>query len=218
MDVKNLRIVVLCLILFSAVLLAQAQDAAPPAAKDGAVKSAGQQPAMSPEQKAKMALMQEYMTLNEHHKFFESLTGTWNAKVELWMDPKAEPKVSLGTSEGKIIMGGRFLEQTFNSTDMGKPYEGRGIMGYDNMKEQYTTIWFDNMATGVTTGSGQYNPESRMLMTEGSMSCPITQQSKRWYRDVLTFSDDDNYTYETYMRDQRGVEYKSMAIKYSRVK
>ncbi len=213
MDVRILRAVVLGMILSSVVLTAQAQDAAAKP-KVGAAK----QPAMSDEQKAKMALMQEYMTVNEHHKFFESLTGTWNAKVELWMEPNTEPEVSEGTSEGKIIMGGRFLEQTYNGTAMGQPFEGRGIIGYDNMKKEYTTIWFDNMATGIMTGSGQYNPQSKILITEGSMSCPMTQQSKRWYRDVLTFTDADNYTYETYMRDLRGVEFKSMAITYSRVR
>src|SRR4051812_12144666 len=71
------------------------------------------QPPMTEEQKAMQARMQEYTTVNEHHDFLKSLAGTWKTKAKFWMDPKAPPEESEGTSEGKMIMDGHFLEQSF---------------------------------------------------------------------------------------------------------
>ena len=114
-------------------------------------------------------------------------------------------------------MGGRFLEQNFTGTAMGQPFEGRGLVGYDNLKKEYTSIWFDNMSTGIMTGAGQYDPATKTLTAEGSMSCPVTQETHRWYKDVTTFTDENHYTYESFMKDKDGKEYKAMSITYSKV-
>ena len=172
---------------------------------------------MTDEQKAMQARMMEFTKVNEHHDFLKSLAGTWKTSCKFWMDPNGKPEESEGTSEAKVIMGGRFLEQTFNGTAMGQPFEGRGILGYDNMKKEYTSIWFDNMATGIMTGAGQYNPDTKTLAAEGSMSCPISQETHRWYRDVTTLTDADHYMYETFMKDKDGKEFKSMIITYTKV-
>lgn len=173
---------------------------------------------ISPEQKAMQERMMSYTTVNENHDFLKKLEGKWKATVKFWMDPAGEPEVSVGTSDAKIIMGGRFLEQAFVGTAMGQPFEGRGILGYDNLKQEYTSIWFDNMATGIMAGSGQYDPETKMLTSEGSMSCPITEEKHRWMKDVTSIKDEDNYIYETYMKDKDGNEFRSMEIVYERIK
>ena len=175
-----------------------------------------QPPVLSPEQQAMMARMTEYSTPNEHHDVLKSLEGTWKTQVKFWMDPKGEPEVSEGTSDAKIIFGGRFLEQTFSGTAMGKPFEGRGIIGYDNLRKEYTGIWFDNMATGIMTSSGKYDPDTKIITEEGSLSCPITGEAHRWYRSAWTVSDRDHNTYQSYSHDARGQEYKSLEIHYTR--
>ena len=171
---------------------------------------------MSEEQKATQVRMQEYSTPNEHHDLLKSLAGTWTTNVKFWMDPKGGAMESEGTSEAKMIMNGRFLEQTFNGTAMGQPFEGRGLLGYDNLRKEYAGIWFDNMATGIMTSSGKYDPVTKTIAEEGSMSCPITNEDHRWYRGVTTFIDADHYTYETYMKDKDGKEFRSMVIAYTR--
>jgi len=172
-------------------------------------------PDMSPED---MAQMKDYMTPNENHKLLESLAGEWKTNVKFWMDPKSEPQVSEGTSTAKMIMNGRFLEQSFNGTAMGQPFEGRGILGYDNIKKEFTSTWLDNMATGIMTATGKYDPSSKILTSEGSMSCPMTNETHRWYKDITTITDADHYTYESYMKDKDGKEFKGMEITYTRAK
>lgn len=234
MDMRIFKVITMTVLLSSMVLTVSAQDTAPGtsnatvtnASADNTPVSApasvpqisGQQMLMNEVQKAKDTLVAQYTSVNEHHELLTSLAGKWNATVQLWMEPDAKPEESEGSSDGKLIMGGRFLEQSYQGVLMGQPFEGRGIFGYDNLKKEYTSIWFDSTATGIMMGSGQYNSESKILVTEGRISCPMTQEPRRWYRDVTTFIDADNYTRETYMRDQRGIEYKYMVIKYSRIR
>ena len=173
---------------------------------------------MTEEQKAIQARMQEYATPNANHEFLNSLAGTWKANVKFWMDPKSEPIESEGTSEAKMIMGGRFLEQTFSGSAMGQPFEGRGLYGYDNMRKEYIVLWFDNMATGIMRSSAKYNSETKVMAEEGSMSCPITNENHRWYRGATTIIDAEHYTYETFMKNKDGQEFRSMVITYTRAK
>ena len=51
---------------------------------------------------------------------------------------------------------------------------------------------------------------------EGRMSCPITNERNRWYKAVTTFIDPDHYTYESFMKDADGKEFRSMIISYTR--
>ncbi len=173
---------------------------------------------MNEEQKALQARMQEYSTPNANHELLKSLAGTWKTNVKFWMDPSGEPQESDGMSDGKMIMGGRFLEQTFTGTMMGQPFEGRGIYGYDNLRKEFTGLWFDSMATGIMSSSAQYDSKAKTLTEEGNMSCPITNETHRWYKAVTTLTDADHYTYESYMKSPDGKEYKAMIITYSRAK
>ncbi len=175
-------------------------------------------PAMSEEQKVMQARMMDYTTPNSNHEVLKAWVGSWKAEVKFWMDPKAPAEVSQGTSENKFIMGGRFLEETYNGSMMGKPFEGRGLIGYDNLRKEYTSLWFDNMATGIMVSSAKYDPTAKKLTEEGSMSCPITQEAHRWYKAVTTWVDADHYTYESFMKDKDGKEFRGMIINYSRSK
>lgn len=171
---------------------------------------------MTEEQKAMQARMQEFTTVNANHEALKALEGKWTTHAKFWMDPKGPAEESDGTSEAKMIMNGRFLEQNFTGTIMGQPYEGRGTMGYDNMKKEYVTTWLDNMGTGIMTSAGQFDADKKVLTTEGSMSCPVVGDGHRWYKEILTIVDADHYTYESYMKDKDGNEYKGMEIVYTR--
>lgn len=208
MNSRLLQVMMLGVFVFGPAVHVLAEESAPAAAM----------PEMTAEQKAIGERMTAYSTINENHDLLKTLEGKWKTSVKFWMDPAGEPEVSEGTSESRVIMGGRFLEQYFQGGFMGQPFEGRGLLGYDNMKKEYTSIWFDNMSTGIMTSAGQYNKETKVLTAEGSMSCPVTEETHRWFRDALTITDADNYSYETFMKDKEGKEYKSMGIVYSRVK
>lgn len=160
---------------------------------------------MSPEQKDMMAKMEMYSTPNENHALLASLIGSWKATVEHKMSPESPAEKSEGISKNIMIFGGMFLEQSYQGDMMGKPFEGKGIMGYDSM------------GTGIMTSTGIYDPAKKAFTEEGHSSCPMTM-SRRWFRGMTTLVDSDHYTYEMFMKDDKGIEFRAMRIQYSRIK
>ena len=120
--------------------------------------------------------------------------------------------------ENKLIFGGRFLQQEAKGQAMGQPFEGIGITGYDNVRGEYTSVWLDNMGTGIMVGTLQYDSATKTYAGKGSFSCPITGEKNKAYRDVWKWVDQDNYTYEMYGTTPDGQEFKSLEISYKRVK
>ena len=164
-----------------------------------------------------MAKMKEYSTPNENHKLLNQFVGSWTYSMKWWMSPEGKADESTGTSEVKSIMGGRFIEQSVSGTSMNQPFEGRGIVGFDNLKKEFTSVWFDDMATGMMISGGQYDPATKTISEKGSMSCPITN-GPRSYRTLIKLVDDNTHVYEMYLNDEKGKEFKTMEITYTRKK
>ena len=173
-------------------------------------------PAMTPEQQAKMEEMKKLGSPNENHKVLEPIVGKWTATTKMWMAPGAQPEESTGTSDNHWIMGGRFVQQDYKGTMMGQPFEGMGVMGYDNIRAEYTSLWFDNMATGVMVGSSQFDAATKAFNGNATMSCPMTGEKNRAMRNVCKIVDNDHLTHEMYMNDKDGKEFKAMEISYTR--
>lgn len=170
---------------------------------------------MTEEQKKLQDRMKEYSTPNTNHEVLKSLAGNWKANVKLLRDPKGPQEIE-GTSKSQMILGGRFLEQTFHATMMGQPFEGRGIWGYNNLTNEYSGLWIDSMSTGTMISSGRYDSASRTLTEEGLMSCPTLGETKGWYKAVTTWKDANHYTYESFEKGKDGKEFKTMSITYTR--
>jgi len=165
---------------------------------------------------AMMEKWKVFATRNENHKVLDTLVGEWDHTVKWWMSPDGKPEVSKGRSEIEWIMGGRFIEHAVEGTSMGQPFEGMGITGYDNEKKQYQSIWIDNMGTGIMTGSGNYDPKTKILTDKGTFSCPAEGQKS--YRGVTKIIDKDNFSFEMYMAGPDGKEFRAMEIVYTREK
>ena len=163
---------------------------------------------------AMMATWQAYASPNNNHKILDPLVGTWGHVVKWWMTPGNQPETSKGTSETTWMMGGRYLRNSVKGMSMGQPFEGTGFMGFDNGKQAYQTIWMDNMGTGMMIGEGTYDPGTKTLTDHGRFTDPMIGQ--RSYRGVITFIDDDHHSYELYVADENGKEFRMMEIMYTR--
>ncbi len=163
---------------------------------------------------AMMATWQAYASPNDNHKILEPLVGTWNQVVKWWMTPDSQPETSKGTTETTWVMGGRYLQHSAKGMSMGQPFEGMGFTGFDNGRQTYQTIWMDNMGTGMMIGEGSYDPSKKTLTDHGRFTDPMIGQ--RSYRGVMTLIDDDHHSYEMYVADENGIEFRMMEILYSR--
>jgi uncharacterized protein DUF1579 len=194
--------------LFAGLLLAgaaTAQDAKP-----------GDRP-MSGEQKAAMETWARFATPGEGHKALAGMVGTWDAEVTSWMDPGQPPMKSKGTSENRMVLGGRWVESKFTSEMMGQPFEGLGYTGYDNYKKKYIGTWQDNMSTAVMVSEGTMDAGGKVMTSTSTMDDVVTGK-KSTVKMTTTIVDPDHHVFEMWGPDPSGKNVKQMEIRYTRRK
>jgi hypothetical protein len=194
------------------------------------------QPQQKPEQKqqqpghsggpqdAEMAEMMkkwdEYGALGPQHKNLEPMVGKWNYIMKWWMSADAPAEEGAGTSEYKLIFDGRYLQQ--NATmppHEGHPeFKGMGLIGYDNLRKRYESVWFDNMGTGMMVGHGEAEQGGKVIKTSGTAACPMSGQTDKKWRSVLTINGPDKHTFEMFEPGPDGKEFRVMEIVYTRAK
>ena len=170
------------------------------------------------QKKTMMEKMQQLGGPSEGHKVLEPLVGNWTYDGQWWMSPDAPAESMKGTATNTLIFGGRFLREEVHAPAQGDQpaFEGLGFTGYDNIRKEYQTVWFDNMNTSMMRGAGKFDAATSTLTDEGDFSCPITGESHRWYRTDWKILDQNHATYESYSRTPEGREFKSLEIRYLR--
>jgi hypothetical protein len=171
-------------------------------------------------QKGKMdmqATMEVYKKLGTPgapHKVLASMAGSWNTKMKSWMEPDKPPMESTGTSEQKMILGGRYLQQDFTGDMMGSPFTGIGVTGYDNHTKKYVSTWIDSMGTAILFFEGTGSADGKTITQECRYDDPIKGPMK--WRSVTRIVNDNTHTFEMYGSDKSGKEEKMMEITYTR--
>src|SRR5687767_10071344 len=57
--------------------------------------------------------------LGPEHKVLESLVGAWEAKVKMFIDPKKPAMESTGTMTRKMVLGGNYLQESYQGDIFG---------------------------------------------------------------------------------------------------
>ncbi len=172
----------------------------------------------TPEMEAMMKQGMERGMPGANHKVLEPFVGKWTNTVTFWMKPGDKPQVTQGTNDNTWILDGRFVKQDYKSVMHGRPFEGLGITGYDNIRGEYQSIWLDNMMTGIMMGTGPYDAAAKTVKVSGAFSCPMTNEKEHWYRSEWKVVSNDKHTYTAYDKTPEGKEFKNMEIVFTRVK
>jgi hypothetical protein len=163
---------------------------------------------------AMMDVYKKLGTPGAPHKMLASMVGSWKTKVKSWCDPNTGPMESTGTSEHKMLLGGRFLQQEFTGEMMGSPFNGIGLTGYDNHTKKYVSIWMDSMGTAFLVFEGTASAYGRTITQESHYDDPI--KGPMTWRSVTKIVDDNTHVFEMYGIDKQGKEEKMMEITYTR--
>ncbi|HEV7765549.1 MAG TPA: DUF1579 family protein [Thermoanaerobaculia bacterium] len=112
------------------------------------------------------------------HKRIAELSGTWKVTTKLWFGP-GEPQTASGTGEGKVILGGRFLEMT---TDLKGALESESvtIYGFDRRTNDFTMIGIDTLGTYWISAAGKYDETQKGIVLHGSYAQPPTGQETKY--------------------------------------
>ena len=191
-------------------------------AKDSAAATtttepAKETPAPMPDSATMAKAWQDFATPGANHKWMEKMNGTWESEVSQWMDPAAPPIKSKAVIVQSMLMGGRYASTKFTGTMMGAPFEGMGLMGYDNSKKLFVSTWIDNMGTGIIKMTGTYDEATKMLTLKGVQTDPISGKDTD-IREEMKVIDDDSYTMSMYGTGLDGKEAKFMEGTFKRKK
>jgi hypothetical protein len=149
------------------------------------------------------------------HKSLEALAGNWSAEVKCWMEPGGSPQVSQATAKATWILQGRFLEEEFQGEMMGKPFVGRSLMGYDNTKQTFNTVWVSDMQTSMFTSEGKGAEGNKIITLEGKTSCPATGRKDVIMKTVFRVLSPNKHVFEMFDASS-GESTKTMEITYTR--
>jgi len=198
-------------------------SAAPPNAKPaegtGAVPGSGNKVPLHEVQSKPTALGKE-------HKLLAGLVGHWKPKVRMIeaAAPVAAPADSVappspdsgGTAEGKLVMGGRFVQVAQQGVLDGQPYEALTMFGFDNVTNRYTSLWIDGTSNGMIHFVGTYDAAKKQLTMSAHYSDPTTRRLTI-SKTVTTFVDANNWTYDEYIAHAVGEKEKhTMSITFTR--
>jgi hypothetical protein len=170
-----------------------------------------------PAMKAMKEKWEVYAKPGEAHKLLDAHVGTWKTTTKCYQTPGAPAEETQGTSTMKWIYDGRFIEQELQGTVMGMPYEGRGSMGYDNLKKKYVSTWLDNMGTGICQFEGTYDPASKTFTYTGEMPDVMAGKYTK-ARLVDKQADPDHWIFQIYGTGPDGKEMLKMQCDYTRTK
>ncbi len=171
---------------------------------------------MDPETQAMMSKWMEFSTPGENHKVLNVLAGDWDYVVKWWMAPGGNPEISKGRNKNNWIMGGRYLQLMSNGTSLGQPFEGMGLVGFDNSLKKYQSIWIDNMGTGIMKAESTYDPAKKLFTEHGRFSDPLFGELS--FRGEIKIIDNEHYSYKMYTVQKSGQEFQSLEVLYTRKK
>jgi hypothetical protein len=149
------------------------------------------------------------------HHALNALEGDWKAEVKCWMEPGGSPEVSQGTANASWKFNGRFLEEEFHGQMMGKPFTGLTLLGFDNTKQTFNSVWISDMQTSMFTSEGKGDNGYKIITLEGKATCPATGRKDVPMKTVLRVISPDRHVLEMFDRS-KGENVKTMEITYTR--
>jgi hypothetical protein len=191
-------------------------DARPATPPTGAAQpGAAGQPPMDPALAKRMAASMNAGTPGLEHQKLVARTGEWDLAVKFWMVPGAPEQASTATATIEPILGGRFLRERVTGEMIGQPFNGEGILGYDNAAKQYVSTWIDSWSTGILESRGTSPDGGKTIEMTGTSTDPESGKPKT-SRMVSTMPDGRTMKFESFNQGPDGKEFKSMEIIYTR--
>jgi hypothetical protein len=162
------------------------------------------------DEKKMMELWKKYSTPGEAHKYLEYFVGKWEITSKSWMKPGAKPMVEKQEMTFKSILGGRHVKGHMKGSIMGMPGEGIMIVGYDNYKKKYTSIWMDNQSTSIYQSWGTLDKSGKIRTDYGEWDDWMTDKVEK-VKMISKIVDKNTWVFEMYSHG-----FKSMEMTYKR--
>ena len=167
------------------------------------------------EKQEMMKKMEAAGTPGTAHKALEAFVGNWKAEVKCWHEPGGAPQVSQATAKTSWILNGHFLEEEFRGEMMGHPFTGRSLLGYDNTKQKFNSVWVSDIQTSMLCSEGRGENNNKVITLEGKADCAATGRRDVPMKQVFRLLSPDKHTFEMF-DVSNGQNLRTMEITYTR--
>lgn len=149
------------------------------------------------------------------HKLLQPLVGKWNTEAKQWLgDPR--PETTTGHSVIKSILGGRFVEEHYDSVIFGKPYQAQSVIGYDTRAKKFVSTWIDTWGTWITVEEGSADSTGKVI-TMTAQDYDVATGKTRPIKFVYNIDGNDHHVMRVYETIQ-GKETLTMEVDYKKTK
>lgn len=105
-----------------------------------------------PPDAATLARAEQLGQPGERHGLLQRLVGEWDVAVKT---PTADgERVDRGSAKGQALLGGRYVQLQFALTVARRPFEAVQVLGFDQLRQQFTSSWIDSASTWATACAG----------------------------------------------------------------
>ncbi len=164
-----------------------------------------------------IAMFDKYAMPGESHKRMQPMIGEWEETVVMWFAPEAPPVTMEASMTAEWILGGRWVRLEHRGSMMGQPFHGIGLDGYDSYREEYVSIWMDNMSTASMVSRGTHDPATNAVTMMATADDFMAGREDVPVRSVTHWTDPDTFVFEMYTVSEDGTEYQVMELTGRRV-
>ena len=137
------------------------------------------------------------------HKLLGSFVGHWKSTAHVLQadEAAANPNPtqdSQGAADGKLNLGGRFVELTHTGVLNGQPYEGMILFGFDDVIKKYTAIWMDTTSPAFLSYVGTYDAAKKQYSLISHFSDQVTRKFTISHM-TMTFVDADTMVFDEFI-------------------
>jgi hypothetical protein len=152
----------------------------------------------------------------EQHQRLATREGRWKVSG-MFIMPGAPPMAFTGTSDAKMILGGRFLQinGSAQSANPGMNSESLTVIGFDKRTGKYTMWSVDTYGTYSISATGEHDDATNTTTLLGENEEP--GMGKVPFKFVIKTVDDDHYTLELHMQFPGMGWHKMMEATHERV-
>ena len=134
---------------------------------------------------------------SKEHGLLKEMAGKFDVVAELRISPdQAVPWPVTGTSDARVILGGRFLLTRSIMGSGPDATESLNIMGYDRLQGMYTLISMDTKGTQMNYFSGRRGKDGVIALNDPTQTVSV----------VMDWDDEDRMEQTIYVPSGKGKE------------
>jgi hypothetical protein len=164
-----------------------------------------------------VAALRQAMAPGKAHQQLEPLVGTFDVKVQVWVDPSQPPVESTAVSVSNWVLGKRYVQTMLSGFILEEPWSAISYAGFDNVTKRYVATYMDTGGTAMDWFTGTMSPDGKSATLTATVHDALTLEPVETEMRLRVTPDGDHVT-EVWQSDGSGTPVKVLELQYTRRK